>query len=632
MELPRAIEDGPTGRWLVVIGAGRWGLNHVRTCEEMGILGAVVDPNCASRDAARKLTTATVVATLAELLEKEGADAVLTGAVVATPAPSHYAVARDALSAGLDVLVEKPMCDSVDNAKRLAAFARVRGRVLLVGHLLLYGAPHRRLLALVRAGRVGRVTRVHARRLNFGTVRVAEDALWSLSPHDVSVVLALCCNSEDSVVSQAASDAAMSQQDQQVRVTCHGQCVVPGNEGIHDYVDLRLEFAGNVTANIEANWLHPVKERGLTVYGTEGCVMLNEAGCAGIPVGGLRFFRWNVKKVSDNAVAMREWEEEECAAEVDDTGGDEARPDTPLRRELEHFAACCRERESLVPLTGGTHGVRVTQVLAAGSRSMANGGAWQDVVLQASGCSEELLDAEPVTNPSSVPSSYVVGLDRGCSPNYFAHESAIVDEGARIGEGTKIWHFSHVMRGAVIGRHCSFGQNVYVGGGAVIGDRVRVQNNVSIFDGVELLDDVFVGPSVVFTNVRTPRADAPRGREGYARTLVGLGATVGANATVVCGVCIGSRSLVGAGAVVTRDVAPHALVTGNPARHAGWVGTLGAPLVRSAGGSDGRGGLFGGGPSAANPVLISEDSRWVCPESGEAFVVRKGVLVRDDGV
>jgi UDP-2-acetamido-3-amino-2,3-dideoxy-glucuronate N-acetyltransferase len=165
--------------------------------------------------------------------------------------------------------------------------------------------------------------------------------------------------------------------------------------------------------------------------------------------------------------------------------------------------------------------------------------------------------------------------------NVYVHPTAIVDEPCQIGVGTKIWHFSHVMKGAVIGEGCVLGQNVYVGGGGRLGDGVKVQNNVSIYDDVILEDQVFCGPSAVFTNVVNPRAFVERKNE-YRRTVVRRGASIGANATIVCGVTLGEYSFVGAGAVVTRDVAPYALVTGVPARRRGWICRCGVPLVASA--------------------------------------------------
>lgn len=154
--------------------------------------------------------------------------------------------------------------------------------------------------------------------------------------------------------------------------------------------------------------------------------------------------------------------------------------------------------------------------------------------------------------------------------SWFKHESAFVDEGAAIGDGTKIWHFCHISTGARIGENCTLGQNVFVSGAGVVGARVRIQNNVSIYDGVVIDDDVFVGPSAVFTNVINPRSEVSRKNE-YRATRVGVGATIGANATIVCGSTLGSYSFVGAGAVVTKDVKPFALVVGVPARHVGWM-------------------------------------------------------------
>jgi UDP-2-acetamido-3-amino-2,3-dideoxy-glucuronate N-acetyltransferase len=163
------------------------------------------------------------------------------------------------------------------------------------------------------------------------------------------------------------------------------------------------------------------------------------------------------------------------------------------------------------------------------------------------------------------------------------HPSAIVDDGAQIGDGTHVWHFSHVCAGARIGADCSLGQNVFVGNDVVIGRGVKIQNNVSVYDAVTLEDEVFCGPSVVFTNVRNPRAAVPRKSE-YRRTLVRRGATLGANATIVCGVTVGEYAFVGAGAVVTKDVAAHALMAGVPARRIGWMSRHGERLVFDAAG------------------------------------------------
>ena len=161
--------------------------------------------------------------------------------------------------------------------------------------------------------------------------------------------------------------------------------------------------------------------------------------------------------------------------------------------------------------------------------------------------------------------------------NFFAHETAVIDEDVRIGPGTRIWHFSHIMTGSVMGENCNLGQNVVVSPDVVLGNNVKVQNNVSIYTGVICEDDVFLGPSMVFTNVINPRSAIKR-RDEYMTTLVGKGATIGANATIVCGNNIGKFAFIGAGAVVTREVKPYALVVGNPAKQVGWMSEFGHRL------------------------------------------------------
>jgi len=161
--------------------------------------------------------------------------------------------------------------------------------------------------------------------------------------------------------------------------------------------------------------------------------------------------------------------------------------------------------------------------------------------------------------------------------DYFAHPTAVVDDGCQIGEGTKIWHFSHLMTGCVLGKNCNIGQNVVISPQVVLGDNVKVQNNVSIYTGVTCDDDVFLGPSCVFTNIINPRSEINR-RGAYSRTHVGKGATIGANATIVCGRDIGEYAFIGAGAVVTKNVPPYALLVGNPARQTGWMSEYGHRL------------------------------------------------------
>ena len=182
--------------------------------------------------------------------------------------------------------------------------------------------------------------------------------------------------------------------------------------------------------------------------------------------------------------------------------------------------------------------------------------------------------------------------------DFFAHETAVIDQGVEIGTGTKIWHFSHIMTGSVIGENCNLGQNVVVSPEVTLGKNVKVQNNVSIYTGVICEDDVFLGPSMVFTNVINPRSAIKR-REEYLKTVVGKGATIGANATIVCGNDIGSFAFIGAGAVITKEVLPYALIVGNPGKQVGWMSEFGHRLE------------------------FDDSSRASCSESGEEYILEE---------
>lgn len=188
-------------------------------------------------------------------------------------------------------------------------------------------------------------------------------------------------------------------------------------------------------------------------------------------------------------------------------------------------------------------------------------------------------------------------------PKYYSHETAIIDSGVLIGEGTKIWHFSHIMENCTIGKSCNLGQNVVVSTKVILGNNVKVQNNVSIYSGVNCEDDVFLGPSMVFTNILNPRSAVVR-RDKYIETLVKKGASIGANATIICGNTIGSYSLIGAGSVITKDVPDYALIIGNPGKQIGWVSQYGHRLE------------------------FNEDLKATCPESGELYELKNDKVKR----
>ena len=184
---------------------------------------------------------------------------------------------------------------------------------------------------------------------------------------------------------------------------------------------------------------------------------------------------------------------------------------------------------------------------------------------------------------------------------YFAHPTAVIDTGCRIGSGTKIWHFCHIMPGCIIGNNCNIGQNVFIASNVKLGNNLKVQNNVSIYEGVICEDDVFLGPSMVFTNVLNPRSARSRKNE-YRQTLIRKGASIGANATIICGNEIGEYAFVGAGAIVTKPVLPYSLVVGNPARHTGWVSEYGHNLQ------------------------FDERGKAVCPESGQVYILENDIV------
>ncbi|RKY41294.1 MAG: oxidoreductase [Candidatus Omnitrophota bacterium] len=299
------------------------------------------------------------------------------------------------------------------------------------------------------------------------------------------------------------------------------------NKGIYDTTITLLEFRNGIKAHIFVSWLHPYKEQKLIVVGSKAMAVFDDGSRE-------KLFLYPHKiEWKNGKIPVAEKSEFE-AIPINNNK-------EPLRLELEHFIECVERRSK--PFTDGYEGLRVLKVLEKAENSIFRARVF---------------------------------LDR---PNlsYFIHESAVVDEGVEIGEGTKIWHFSHILRGSKIGKNCKIGQNVVIGPNVRIGNGCKIQNNVSVYEGVTLEDFVFCGPSCVFTNVFNPRSEIPRMKE-LKPTLVRKGATIGANATIVCGVTLGRYCFVGAGAVVTKDVPDYALVYGNPAEIKGWMCECGRKL------------------------------------------------------
>ncbi len=309
-------------------------------------------------------------------------------------------------------------------------------------------------------------------------------------------------------------------------VAVHGGSYL--NHRIADVTLTTCDFASGVKAHIFVSWLHPFKEQRLVIVADREMAVFDDTQkeCK------LVVYPHRIDWVDRVPVAQKS---EGYAVPL---SGEE-----PLRLECQHFLECVRERKK--PRTDGENGLRVLKILRACERSLERQG-----------------------EPTAV---------EGRSPSYFVHATALVDEPCEIGPGTRIWHFSHIMAQSKLGKNCILGQNVHVASDVRIGNNVKIQNNVSVYTGVELEDDVFCGPSMVFTNVINPRSHVVRKHE-YRRTLVKRGATLGANCTIVCGVTIGEYAFVAAGAVVTHDVPDHALVMGVPGRQVGWMCRCGVRL------------------------------------------------------
>lgn len=497
---------------IAVIGAGYWGKNLIRNFAELQALAAVCDtdekvlpyftqryPECAT------------TASPSDVLGDRTIDAV----AIATPAETHGRLVKDALLAGKDVFVEKPLCLTLEDGQELVALAAAQGRVLMVGHLLWYHPAVLTLKQLIAQGELGRIQYIYSNRLNLGRVRREENILWSFAPHDLSVILGLLNEMPETVHAQGGNYL---------------------QQRIADVTVSLLSFPSGVKAHVFVSWLHPYKEQKLIVVGSQKMAVFDDIE----PERKLLLYPHSIGWKDQLPVPTK------MDAEVVPVAHEE-----PLRAECAYFLDCVRTRST--PRTDGGEALRVLQVLQLCQKSLETG---------------QVMRRPPETGSPRRP--------------YTAHESAFIDEGAEIGAGTQIWHVSHVMRGAKIGKNCRIGQNVVIGQNTIIGDGVKIQNNVSVYEGVTLEDAVFCGPSVVFTNVLNPRSEVPRMNE-LRPTLIKNGASLGANCTVVCGVTVGSYAFVGAGAVVTSDVAAHALVVGNPARRVGWMCRCGEQLKAARG-------------------------------------------------
>lgn len=490
---------------VAVVGCGRWGKNLVRNFAELGALRIVCDTDPAKLVSLQeRFSTMKVTSSYAEVLRDEK----VAGVVIATPAGSHGALAKEALLSGKDVFVEKPLALKVSDAKELIELADKKRCILMVGHILRYHPAVIKLKSLIDKGTFGKLYYIYSNRLNLGSFRTEENILWSFAPHDISAILFLLNEMPTQVAAKGGNYL---------------------NPSIPDVTVTTLEFRSGVRGHIFVSWLHPYKEQKMIVVGDRAMAVFDDVE----PKRKLLFLNHRVEWVDRVPVPRMDEAESVPFPELE-----------PLQGECSHFLHCMSTREK--PNTDGEEGLKVLELLEACQESLDRQGS-------------------------------VVFVHEPSTRSYFAHETAVIDEPCEIGEGVQIWHHCHIMKNAKIGKSCILGQNVFVGSNVIIGDHCKIQNNVSLYDGVVLEDEVFCGPSMVFTNVMNPRSTIERKHE-FLRTLVKKGATIGANATIVCGCTIGRYSFIGAGAVVTADVPDYSLVYGNPAKIRGWVCRCGIKL------------------------------------------------------
>lgn len=505
---------------IAVIGSGYWGRNLVRNYYDIGVLKLICDKSEALlENFAKQYPKVGVCLALHDVLNQSDIDAV----VIATPAETHFSLASEALLAGKHVYVEKPLVLEEREAIQLINLAAERSLILMVGHLLQYHPVFIRLKEMVNNGELGRINYIYSNRLNLGKIRREENILWSFAPHDISMILALAGEFPESVLTTGGAYL---------------------HRKLSDVTTTHLEFPSGLKAHIFVSWLHPYKEQKLVVVGERKMAVFDDTR------------PWPDKLlIYPHQIRWEQNIPTPDKAEPERVNVSEAEP---LRQECEHFLSCIETGTQ--PATDGREGLQVLRVLNAGQASLNENGR----IVRMNKANAESAE---VCKPSALTN----GTD------FYAHESAVIDEGVSIGAGTKIWHFSHILSGSRIGSACNVGQNVVIGPEVEIGCRVKIQNNVSVYKGVTLEDGVFCGPSMVFTNVYNPRAEI-RKMDQVRSTRVEKGATIGANATILCGVTLGQYCFVGAGAVVTRSIAPHALVVGNPARRIGWVCECGERL------------------------------------------------------
>ncbi len=484
---------------LALIGGGYWGKNLIREFNKLNVLDTICEINQQFIDNYMKeYPDLNITKDWNDILINDN----ITAVCIALPAEMHYIFAKEALLANKDVYVEKPITLNSNQAEELIILAKERNKILMVGHLLHYHPAIIKIKELLPT--LGEIKQIISNRLNLGIFRIQENVLWSLAPHDISVILSLCNNMPE-------------------WVQCTGNSSLTKN--IDDITNSIMKIkteSSDIYININVNWLNPYKEQKMSIICEKGMILFDDMEKENKLKIYYNYLNWSN---NINPIPMANKVEPEII-KLDLSL-------SPLERECMHFIDCCNNRSN--PITDGYEGLNVLKVLNALSESLKN--------------------------------NIIVKLNKN---KYFAHNTAIIDDGAIIGDNTKIWHYSHICKGAIIGKNCNIGQNVFIAGGAIIGDSCKIQNNVSIYAGVKAGNYVFFGPSSVLTNDINPRGMYSKNGE-YIETIIEDGVTLGANCTIVCGNTIGKHSLIGAGAVVCKDVEEYSIMVGNPAKQIGTI-------------------------------------------------------------
>ena len=526
---------------IAVIGSGYWGKNLVRNYHTLGALKLICDKNPVLLEQYNtQYPEVETCMALNDVISRED----IQGLVIATPAETHYTLAREGLLAGKHVYVEKPLVLDEREGQALIDLASERDRMLMVGHLLQYHPAFVRLKELALSGELGRVNYIYSHRLNLGKIRREENILWSFAPHDISMILSLACEDPEHVYATGGN-------------YLHRQ--------IADVTTTHLEFPSGLRAHIFVSWLHPFKEQKLVVVGERKMAVFDDTQPW---TDKLLLYPHKIK-----------WQNNMPVPEKGAPERVEIPESEPLRLECEHFLDSFTNGNR--PQTDGEEGLRVLKILNAAQRSLNKNGRQVELRTTTAPPPFRTQNSRLKIDSDSRIQSPVLPDTRNLKPEtFFAHDSAVIDENVEIGRGTKIWHFSHILSNSRIGETCNIGQNVVIGPDVTIGKQCKVQNNVSVYKGVTLEDGVFCGPSMVFTNIYNPRAEIVK-MDQVRSTRVRQGATIGANATIICGVTLGKYSFIGAGSVVTKDIDDYALVMGNPAQQVGHMCECGERLDES---------------------------------------------------